>query len=228
MRTRSDIKLRTISSCDPQAERLTVIQAIYILIADSGLCVLDRKYGQAEMDPNLISGFLTALIQFGRELSDGNRVHVIDFGAFDICLFLKDNIIVAGIVDKTDDGNAAMAVLAEVNSAFVSQYADVLSHWDGNLEPFDSFKERLDEITKSGKASELKTVVPILKGKVSPMLVRLGQMTQETYDVARMCQGKLTARDIADQLGIVMKDVQKALHTLEDMKMIEWREIGQE
>ncbi len=204
-----------------------MIQAIYILIADSGLCVLDRKYGEAEMDPNLISGFLTALIQFGRELSEGNRVHVIDFGAFDICLSLKSNVIVAAIVDKTDDGNAAMAVLSEVNTAFIDKFGNLLQDWDGNLEPFDAFRGKLDEITKDGKASELRTIVPLLKGKVTPMLVRLGQMTQETYDVAKMCKGKLTSRDIADQLGIMLKDVQKALHTLEDMKMLEWREIGE-
>ncbi len=204
-----------------------MIQAIYILIADSGLCVLDRKYGEAEMDPNLISGFLTALIQFGRELSEGNRVHVIDFGAFDICLSLKGNVIVAATVDKTDDGNAAMAVLAEVNNAFVGQYEGILETWDGNLEPFEIFRPILDGITKDGKASELKTIVPLLKGKVSPMLVRLGQMNQETYDVAQMCKGKLTALDIADQLGLKMKDVQKALHSLEDLKMLEWKEIGE-
>ncbi|MGY5876346.1 MAG: hypothetical protein RTU30_11425 [Candidatus Thorarchaeota archaeon] len=204
-----------------------MIQAIYILIADSGLCVLDRKYGEAEMDPNLISGFLTALIQFGRELSEGNRVHVIDFGAFDICLSLKNNVIVAATVDKTDDDNAAMAVLAEVNAAFDGLFASILEDWDGNLEPFDKFRPILDDITKDGKASELRTIVPILKGKVSPMLVRLGQMTQETYDVAKMCHGKLSAKDIADQLGIVLKDVQKALHTLEDMKVLEWKEIGE-
>jgi len=204
-----------------------LIQAIYILIADSGLCVLDRKYGEAEMDPNLISGFLTALIQFGRELSEGNRVHVIDFGVFDICLSLKENVIVAASVDKTDDGNAAMAVLAEVNNAFVGMYENILDSWDGNLEPFDKFRPLLDDITKNGKASELKTIVPILKGKVSPMLVRLGQLTQETYDVAQMCKGKLTSLDIADQLGFKMKDVQKAIHTLEDLKMLEWKEIGE-
>jgi hypothetical protein len=208
-------------------ELYTLIQAIYILIADSGLCVLDRKYGQAEMDPNLISGFLTALIQFGRELSEGNRVHVIDFGAFDICLSLKENVIVAATVDKTDDKNAAMAVLADVNNNFVSKYKTILINWDGNLEPFDVFTNELDEITKNGKASELKTIVPILKGKVSSMLVRLGQMNQQTYDVAQMCKGKLTAVDIADQLGFKMKDVQKALHTLEDLKMLEWKEIGE-
>jgi hypothetical protein len=178
------------------------------------------------MDPNLISGFLTALIQFGRELSDGNRVHVIDFGAFDICLSLKDNIIVAATVDKVDDGNAAMAVLAEVNNAFTAVYGGMLEDWDGNLEPFEKFYARLDEITKMGRASETKIMVPVLKGKVSPMLVRLGQMTQETYDVAKMCQGRLTARDIADQLGHHMKEVQKSLHTLEDMKILEWKEIG--
>jgi len=202
------------------------MQAVYILIADSGLCVLDRKYGEAEMDPNLISGFLTALIQFGRELSDGNRVHVIDFGAFDICLSLKDNVIVAASVDKVDDGNAAMAVLSEVNNAFTHKYNSMLNDWDGNLEPFDSFYAKLDEITKEGRASETKIVVPVLRGKVNPMLVRLGQMSQTIFDIAKKCDGKLTTRDIADQLGMHMKEVQKSLNTLEDMKILEWREIG--
>jgi hypothetical protein len=199
---------------------------VYILIADSGLCVLDRKYGEADMDPNLISGFLTALIQFGRELSDGNRVHVIDFGAFDICLSLKDNVIVAATVDKVDDGNAAMAVLGEVNSAFSQKYGSMLQEWDGNLEPFETFYTTLDEITKEGRASETKIVVPVLKGKVNPMLVRLGQMSQETFDIAKKCDGKLTTRDIADQLGMHMKEVQKSLNKLEDMKILEWKEIG--
>ncbi len=203
-----------------------MIQAVYILIADSGLCVLDRKYGTADMDPNLISGFLTALIQFGRELSDGNRVHVIDFGAFNICLSLKDNVIVAATIDKTDDGNAAMAVLAEVNNAFSKVYGNMLQDWDGNLEPFEKFFQQLDDITKDGHASETKIIVPVLKGKVNKMLVRLGQMTQETFDVAQMCEGKLKAQDIADQLGMHLKDVQKSLHNLEDMKILEWKEIG--
>jgi hypothetical protein len=203
-----------------------LIQAVYILVADSGLCVLDRKYGEADMDPNLISGFLTALIQFGRELSDGNRVHVIDFGAFDICLSLKDNVIVAATVDKVDDGNAAMAILADVNNAFTKKYGNMLEDWDGNLEPFEVFYKTLDDITKDGHASETKIVVPVLKGKVNPMLVRLGQMTQETFDVAKKCDGKLTTRDIADQIGLTLKEVQKSLHTLEDMKILEWREVG--
>jgi hypothetical protein len=203
-----------------------LIQAVYILVADSGLCVLDRKYGSADMDPNLISGFLTALIQFGRELSDGNRVHVIDFGAFDICLSLKDNVIVAATVDKIDDGNAAMAVLAEVNNEFVKAYGSMLAEWDGNLEPFEKFYKKLDDVTKNGHASETRIVVPLLKGNVSPMLVRLGQMSQDTYDVAKMCKGKLTVPNIADQLGKHIKEVQKCLHTLEDMKILEWKEIG--
>jgi hypothetical protein len=203
-----------------------LIQALYVLIADSGLCVLDRKYGQAELDPNLIAGFLTALIQFGRELSSGNRVHVIEFGEFNICLSLKNNVIVAGTIDKTDDGNAAMAVLAEVNNDFVQEFSGILENWDGNLEPFEKFKAVVDELTDMGRASEQKIIVPIVKGKVSPMSVRLGQITQQVFDVAKMCKGKLTARDIADQLGLPEKEVNKALHSLEDMKMLVWKEIG--
>jgi hypothetical protein len=119
-----------------------------------------------------------------------------------------------------------MAVLGEVNNAFSSDYGSMLAEWDGNLEPFETFYQKLDDITKNGRASETKIVVPVLKGKVSPMLVRLGQMTQETFDVAKMCEGKLTARDIADQLGHHLKEVQKSLNTLEDMKILEWKEIG--
>ncbi|MFO7835426.1 MAG: hypothetical protein R6V83_02135 [Candidatus Thorarchaeota archaeon] len=205
-----------------------MMQAVYVLVADSGLCVLDRKYGTAEMDPNLISGFLTALMQFGDELSSGNRVHVIDFRDFDICLSLRNNIMVAAAIDKTDDGNAAMALLADINNAFVNKYSDVLEGWDGNLQPFQGFTETIDEITQKGKASEKKVMVPILDGRVSPMLVRLGQMKQSTYDVAEMCEGKLTPRAIADQLGVKVKEVQKNLHKLEDMDMLEWVEIGKE
>ncbi|MBD3159260.1 MAG: hypothetical protein GF309_10770 [Candidatus Lokiarchaeota archaeon] len=205
-----------------------MMQAVYVLVADSGLCVLDRKYGTAEMDPNLISGFLTALIQFGEELSSGNRVHVIDFANFDICLSLRNNIMVAAAIDKTDDGNAAMALLADINNAFVNKYSDVLEGWDGNLEPFQDFTETIDEITERGKASEKKVMVPVLDGRVSPMLVRLGQMEQATYDVASMCEGNLTPRAIADQLGVKLKEVQKSLHKLEDMDMLKWVEIGGE
>jgi hypothetical protein len=205
-----------------------MMQAVYVLVADSGLCVLDRKYGTAEMDPNLISGFLTALIQFGEELSSGNRVHVIDFANFDICLSLRNNIMVAAAIDKTDDGNAAMALLADINNAFVNKHSDVLEGWDGNLEPFQEFTETIDEITERGKASEKKVMVPVLDGRVSPMLVRLGQMEQSTYDVAEMCEGNLTPRAIADQLGVKLKEVQKSLHKLEDMDMLMWVEIGGE
>jgi len=119
-----------------------------------------------------------------------------------------------------------MAILADVNNEFVEIYGSMLADWDGNLEPFETFYKKLDEITKDGHASETKIVVPILKGNVSPMLVRLGQMSQDTFDVAKMCKGKLTALDIADQLGKHMKEVQKSLHTLEDMKILEWKEIG--
>ncbi len=180
------------------------------------------------MDPNLISGFLTALIQFGRELSSGNKVHVIDFGAFDICLSLRNDVIVAGSVDKTDDTNAAMAILADVNNAFVRKYGEDIKDWDGDLERFDLFTDKIDEITKMGKASEKKVLVPVLKGRVSPMLVRLGQLEQSTFEVAEMCKGKLTTRAIADQIGKHLRDVQKALHDLEDMQMLEWKEIGSE
>jgi Mn-dependent DtxR family transcriptional regulator len=58
------------------------------------------------------------------------------------------------------------------------------------------------------------------------MLVRLGQMSQTVFDVAKKCQGKLTTNDIAYELKMSLKEVVKSLHTLEDMDMLEWKEVG--
>ncbi len=202
-----------------------MINAIYVLIADSGLCVVDRTYGKSLIDPNLISGFLSALINFGEELSSGNKVHVIEFQNFDLCLSLKDHVIVAAAVDKLDDNNIVMSTLTKINDEFNKLFADDLASWDGNLEIFDDFKKKIDELTQNGKIAEQRVVAPKLKGKLSPMVVRFGQMSQEVYNVAVLCDGKRTAQDIAKELGAPLVTVQKHLTALEDMKMIKWIDI---
>ncbi|NHJ13896.1 MAG: hypothetical protein EAX95_09465 [Candidatus Thorarchaeota archaeon] len=205
-----------------------MIQAVFI-IAESGLCLLSRPYGQAVeggIDDNLIGGFLQAVGSFGEELRGGGMLEDMTFRGFKIVLSRHEGFMVAGMIDQTDDRISAKAVLGDVGEAFLSTYRDKIIDFDGSLDHFTGFEKLIDDITKDGTAAEQRVIVPLLKGKVSPMLVRLGQMTQVVYDVAKMCVGKLTVNDIAYELKMPMKEVTKAIHSLEDMDMLEWKEIG--
>lgn len=205
-----------------------MIQALFI-IAESGLCLISKTYGAAEeggIDDNLVGGFLQAVGSFGEELRGGGVLEDMSFKGFKIVLSRHDGFMVAGMIDQIDDRISAKAVLSDVGNEFASGYGQIISNFDGSLDHFIPFMTRIDDITKHGKAAEKRVIVPVLKGKVSPMLVRLGQMTQTVFDVAKKCNGKLTANDIAYELKISVKDVTKALHSLEDMEMLEWKEVG--
>ncbi len=205
-----------------------MIQALFI-IAESGLCLISRAYGQAEeggIDDNLVGGFLQAVGSFGEELRGGGVLEDMSFRGFKIVLSRDAGFMVAGMIDQIDDRISAKAVLSEVGDDFTSAFKDTIEDFDGSLDRFAVFIPRIDEITKDGRAAEKRVIVPILKGKVSPMLVRLGQMSQTVFDVAKKCKGKMTSNDIAYELKIPIKEVVKALHTLEDMQMLEWKEVG--
>jgi hypothetical protein len=205
-----------------------LIQAVFI-IADSGLCLISRAYGQAAeggIDDNLIGGFLQAVGSFGEELRGGGMLEDMTFRGFKIVLTRHDGFMVAGMIDQTDDRISAKAVLGDVGEGFLEGYRDKIIDFDGSLDHFTGFESLIDDITKNGTAAEKRVIVPLLKGKVSQMSVRLGQMTQGVYDVAKMCVGKLTVNDIAYELKMPIKEVTKAIHALEDMDMIEWKEIG--
>jgi hypothetical protein len=205
-----------------------MIQALFI-IAESGLCLISKTYGAAEeggIDDNLVGGFLQAVGSFGEELRGGGVLEDMSFKGFKIVLSRHAGFMVAGMIDQIDDRISAKAVLSDVGNEFLSGYESIIANFDGSLDHFTGFYPRIDELTRHGKAAEKRVIVPILKGKVSPMLVRLGQMSQTVFDVAKKCQGKLTTNDIAYELKMSLKEVVKSLHTLEDMDMLEWKEVG--
>ncbi|MFW9944033.1 MAG: hypothetical protein ACFFB7_03460 [Candidatus Sifarchaeia archaeon] len=205
-----------------------MIQGLFI-IAESGLCLISKTYGQAGeggIDDNLVGGFLQAVGSFGEELRGGGVLEDMSFMGFKIVLSRHEKFMVAGMIDQIDDRISAKAVLADVGDEFKKEYGSVLDDFDGSLDRFVRFMPKIDEITKDGHAAEKRVIVPVLKGKVSPMLVRLGQMSQTVFDVAKKCGGKMTSNDIAYELKLPVKEVVKALHTLEDMQMLEWKEVG--
>ncbi|MGQ9720324.1 MAG: hypothetical protein ACUVXA_03270, partial [Candidatus Jordarchaeum sp.] len=131
---------------------------------------LHRKYGSLETDEDLVSGFLSALSDFGRNIS-GKELESVIFSDKKFVSMPSEHLIFVSYSDTEDD---VKDVLKEIKDAFVDSYGSIL-WWTGNRDAFQEFLPKLDKIVgtkgKEGKfvRSEAEEILNKLKeGKISP------------------------------------------------------------
>lgn len=146
-----------------------MIHNIYILRRD-GLCVLHRKYGSLDADEDLVSGFLSALSSFGKNIS-GKEVESVIFSDKKFVSLPSEHLIFVSYCDTEDD---VRNILTGIRDAFTNSYGSLL-WWNGDRDAFQEFLPKLDEIVSTiGKEvifdpNETEEILNKLKeGKISP------------------------------------------------------------
>ncbi|MHC1591519.1 MAG: hypothetical protein ACXQS8_05495 [Candidatus Helarchaeales archaeon] len=197
-----------------------MIHNAYIIMSQSGVCLMARKYGTIDFNEDLISGFLTALKDFAAEVTKGEGViKVLDMHAYNVVLVFREGLMISAAADKTDDKNIAMKAMGEVLDEFLKNYD--LTDWSGNIKIFDSFIPIIDRILEKGRVAEVEVPRPKLKKKLPKMIVKMGTLTQDEYELAKHCDGKKTLDDIAEIMGIQEDDVVVVVEKLKKLGLVE-------
>ncbi|MFX1245567.1 MAG: hypothetical protein ACFE8F_11430 [Promethearchaeota archaeon] len=191
------------------------------LMHPSGVCLLDQKFGEIDLDPTLVAGFFSAIREFARMVSKGKgEARIVEMGEFYITYAAGDLIVVAAVVDKEDSRLHVLRALDEVISQFTVRYQEVLKEWDGKL-VFFSFTPELNELLNNGLIGEADVPAPKLKRGLPRLMVKLGQISEEEYNVAKECNGKRSPKDIAEVVGLPQHDVEALLYKLNKLDLIE-------
>ena len=197
-----------------------LIHNVYLIKANSGLCLFSRKYGRIDFNEDLIAGFLTALKDFANEVTGGEGIiKVLDMNAYNVCLAFREGLMISAAADKSDDKNLAMKAMGEVLNQFHQKFD--LENWDGNIKMFEPFTSTVDEILDAGKIAEIEIWIPKLKKKLPKMILKMGTINNFEFDVANLCNGKKTSDDIAEELGVPQDEVVLALEKLKKLKLID-------
>ncbi len=117
-----------------------LIYNIYILTRD-GLCVLHRKYGGLEYDEALVTGFLSAISSFSRDIS-GEEFDLIVLGDKQFVSIPSENLI---FVAYSDNGDKIKNTLLKIKEEFTDNYGHVDS-WVGDTSAVRDFVPVLDGI----------------------------------------------------------------------------------
>lgn len=197
-----------------------LIHNVYLIKANSGLCLFSRKYGGIDFNEDLIAGFLTALKDFATEVTGGEGIiKVLDMNAYNVCLAFREGLMISAAADKADDKNLAMKAMAEVLNQFHNKYD--LENWDGNIKMFEQFAVTIDDILDNGKIAVVDVWIPKLKKQLPKMILKMGTINNFEFDVANLCDGKRTSDDIAEELGVQQDEVVLALEKLKKLKLID-------
>ncbi|WXG40119.1 MAG: hypothetical protein WED07_04730 [Candidatus Freyarchaeum deiterrae] len=103
--------------------------------------MVHRKYGSLETDENLVTGFLSAMFSFGRNISGCNIESVLmDDKKF--IYVINGDVILAAYTDRDDVVKEKLELLS---NEFSTRYGN-LENWDGDRDKFAEFLPKLDEV----------------------------------------------------------------------------------
>ncbi|MFX0003987.1 MAG: hypothetical protein ACFE9C_03925 [Candidatus Hodarchaeota archaeon] len=121
------------------------LEHILVLYKGTGTCIYFKSYGSEQIDPELISGFISAISSFGKDLVSQEELNEISYG--DKMLLLSDGeyIRVALVLGK----KASLILrrnLMEFIHNFEKSYGIELPNWRGQLNIFRESGTIVDEI----------------------------------------------------------------------------------
>ncbi|MFO7797611.1 MAG: hypothetical protein R6W84_15820, partial [Promethearchaeia archaeon] len=137
-------KQKVLTEVKTMFEDAVNLEHILVLYKGSGTCVFFRSFGSEKIDPDLISGFISAVCSFGREVESQKALNEIKYG--DKMLLLADGEYtrVALVLSKS-----ASLILREHLKNFINdfeqKYSDALPKWRGQLTVFKDASHLVDE-----------------------------------------------------------------------------------
>ncbi|MFX1479643.1 MAG: hypothetical protein ACFFCI_16090, partial [Promethearchaeota archaeon] len=121
------------------------LEHILVLYKATGTCIYFKSFGSEEIDPELISGFISAISSFGKDLVCQEELNEITYGDKMLLLSDGEHIRVALVLSKK-----ASAILRRNLKEFIGKfeeyYKEILPVWRGQLNLFRGGGSIVDEI----------------------------------------------------------------------------------
>ncbi|HUX99023.1 MAG TPA: winged helix-turn-helix transcriptional regulator [Candidatus Deferrimicrobium sp.] len=122
-----------------------IIHYLMVIDKNSGVTIFEYNFTASTMEPDLISGFLTAIRCFGTEIVDEETaITKLAYKNFEIILDEVEKITVALILKGQPRENVTKG-LKQFVLEFESQYKEELINWHGNV---NLFKDTVDLVKK--------------------------------------------------------------------------------
>jgi hypothetical protein len=126
--------------------RRKMIYGVWIIHGD-GKCLFYREFKNLDINEQLFSGFMAAMLAFSKEISSRQlkSMNLEDFSLYYEGIEEKRLYFVVAADPKERESNIREKIEL-IEEAFLSDYGEILANWDGNIALFRPFDSKVDTI----------------------------------------------------------------------------------
>ncbi len=183
---------------------------------EGGESVLNIPYAELTVDPDLIAGFVTAVIIFAK-----TPIRTIRKAAYDILIEVGENVLVLLVVDPVADETPYREKLRRILGQVEIDHGEKLRHFEGDVRRFR--ESALTVIQEFPFSSTDLDMVPIMKSKGVRIPFRVGLVDHALEQVEAFINGKRTVAEIMDLIGFSDEKVLALLSIFTRYKWIDFK-----
>ena len=192
------------------------VRYISLIRMEGGESVLNIPYAELTVDPDLIAGFVTAVIIFAK-----TPIRTIRKASYDILIQVGETVLVLLVVDPVPDETPYRAKLQHILNEVEALYGEKLRHFEGDVRRFREFA--LTIIKEFPFKSADLNMIPVFKNSGVKIPFRVGNVDHELEQVESFINGKRTVAEIMDLMGHSDEEVQALLSILTRYEWIDFK-----
>jgi hypothetical protein len=189
------------------------VRYISLIRMEGGESVLNVPYAEMTVDPDLIAGFVTAVIIFAK-----TPIRTIRKAAYDILIEVGETVLVLLVVDPVPDEAPYREKLKKILQEVEATHGRKLRDFEGDVRIFRDFA--LNIIKEFPYMDIDLNLVPIRRSGGSRIGFRVGDVDKKLEQVEAFINGKRTVAEILDLIGLPEEEVLAAISALAKYKWI--------
>lgn len=146
-----------------------------IVFWSSGRLLFSKSYEAQEKSPHLISGFLSALSSFVKEIGE-KEIRSLQMHPHKVFMSVRQNLCFSIFMDKDDEEAQGELILKNLISSFLETYPNITPDTSFDISQYSGFETAVDELYVLKNIYEL---VESTTSKLTPLEIQ--QLYEEKY-----------------------------------------------
>ena len=192
------------------------VRYISLIRMEGGESVLNIPYAELTVDPDLIAGFVTAVIIFAK-----TPIRTIRKAAYDILIEVGETVLVLLVVDPVPDEAPYREKLKRILEQVESDHGDKLRNFEGDIR---RFRESALGVVKEFPFSSVDIdLVPMKKKEGIRIPFRVAGIDHDLEKIESFINGKRSVGEIMDLIGFTDDKVLALISILDRYEWIEFK-----
>lgn len=156
-------KNKTAVRSQKQKVGVDMINGVWVIRKEAGICIFHCNYGGKEINTQLFSGYVSGIYTLSEMFSKKGGMETLELKDMTFLYGVNSHLIFIVSITKDENIERIREKLTEISREFIYKYKDNLQNWNGNAQVFEPFGVDLNHILERrerGEAVEIPMMLP--------------------------------------------------------------------